>query len=315
MPLGIDATIRYYIEQLAAPHPRVRAERRRAVQLPAQPRAAADADRQPRASPRSRPPRIRRTSRTCSSCASPARAASTPSPPRTRSSSATRRDYQAVAHGRNEPARRVRVAGGPLALAAHAQRGAAGHRPARLALPAAAAAAAPVRRDRQGAARRRLPRRQRDDPAQGGGARAGRQGHRGGDARSAPPTRSRSRPAASTPTTPTRAACCRAPALGLRAHGARARRRRVRPRRGLRAAAGGRGRRVWNRTHARAEALASEFGVTAVEPNPPRSSSTARPSAWRTRRARSRRFPCGPMNWVPGALSSTWSTATAAPSS
>ena len=127
---------------------------------------------------------------------------------------------------------------------------------ARLALREAAGPAGAVRGDRARAARLRLPRRERDDPAQGRRARAGRRGQRRRRVRSAPPTRSPSTTARSRRTTPTpaaassalgesptRAACarsCSAPA--------------ARPRRGLGAARGGRGRGARLEPHARARA-------------------------------------------------------------
>ena len=104
----------------------------------------------------------------------------------------------------NDPARRVRVAGGPLALAAHAQRGAAGASGS----TAGATSCCPLPPDLfaetvTALPRRRLPGRQRDDPAQGGGARAGRTRHRGGAGdRRGEHAHVRTR-TASTPTTPT----------------------------------------------------------------------------------------------------------------
>ena len=183
------------------------------------PRAAADADRQPR--PRvdqgRRQPRARRS--TCSTCASPASPASTRS---RRTDAQFERDvarYQASPRrSLDDLPRRLRLAGGPLALAADAQRGA--RRPS-----ASTTGATSGCRCRRSCSPRPC-------------ARCRRAGFRGVNVtiphkeaalaladrreprprgRSAPPTRSRSRTARSTPTTPTRRASSRAlDALRLR---------------------------------------------------------------------------------------------------
>ena len=237
MPLGIDATIRYADEQLAAPDPQSELDARHAVQLAPAPRPAADADRQPGpgVDQGRRQPRAARS--TCSTCASRAsrgaHAFSTTNAQFERDNAR----YQASAAGLDLPGR-LRLAGRALALAADAQRRARGRRPRRLALPAAAAAAGAVRRDRARAAGGRLPRRQRDDPAQGGGARARRPRR---------PTPARAIGAANTltfedggdPRRQHRRARAARGAAELAAPGAtraRARRRRRRPRRGVGAA-------------------------------------------------------------------------------
>ena len=127
--------------------------------------------------------------------------------------------------------------------------------PEHLALPAAPDPAAPLRRDRQSAARRRLQGRQRDDPAQGGGARARRHGHGDRAERSARPTRSRSSDgrihADNTDATgflsPLKTSVYEQDRAG-------ARRRRLRPRRRLRAQAGRRARDPHLEPHPRARA-------------------------------------------------------------
>ena len=115
-------------QQLGAAAARLRARARHALQHAHAPRPAADADRQPgpRLDPRRREPRRRRS--TCSSCASRASPASTRSRRPTPSSSATWRATRPPAAVLDDLPRRLRVAGGPLALARDAERGAAGRR-------------------------------------------------------------------------------------------------------------------------------------------------------------------------------------------
>ena len=206
MTLRIDATIRYATNNWQRPIRESELETPGPYNTRAQPRAAADADRQPRA----RVVEGRRQAREQElpvlrpqgQRASPA---STRSPPPTRSSRRTSSATTTPAKA-SDPARGVRVAGGPLALAADAQRGA-------RACSACTTGATSTCRSRRTCSsrpsarcRRRLPRRQRDDPAQGGRARARRRRRPRRRARSARPTRSPSRTAGSTPTTPTPAA-------------------------------------------------------------------------------------------------------------
>ena len=124
MPLGIDATIRYATNNWQRPIRAVRARQARAVQHAAQPRAAADADRQPR-------PRVAEGRRQAREQELPvlrpqgqrqvrrARVLLHRRAVRARTSRATTPPAKA-----SDPPRGVRVAGRPLALAADAQRGA-----------------------------------------------------------------------------------------------------------------------------------------------------------------------------------------------
>ena len=231
-----------------------------------------------RASPRSRRPPTPRRPSTCSSCASPASPASTRSRRPTPSSSATSRATRPPAAVRDLP-RRLRVAGGPLALAGDAQRGAARRGPRRLGVPRAAAAAGAVRRDRAGAARRGLPRRQRDDPAQGGRARARRrrEPRRAGDRRRQHAhVRADGAIVADNTDAPGLLEALRGAHRPGRAQRARARRgRRARAPRCGRSCGAGAHVEVWNRTPARAAALADDARRAPRRgPGPPRSSST-----------------------------------------
>ena len=322
MTLGIDATIRYYENNWTRAAARVRARARQPVQHAPEPRPAADADRQPRPGldQGGRQPRARQGLPVLRAQAG-RQSASTRSRPPTRSSSATWRSTRPRASpDRRAPARRLRLAGRPLALAGDAQRRAGGGWPGGLALPAAAAAAGAVRRDGARAARGRLPRRQRDDPAQGGGARARRRRRR--DA-------ARAIGAANTLTFERDGAIdadnTDAPgllaALGERLGPGRPARARARRRRAPRAPPCGRSLRagaadvaVWNRTPERAARAGRRSSARGPSSSPgrPRSSSTARPSGWRIRTMpRSRRYPCRPIAWVPEAAWWTWSTGTA----
>ena len=255
---------------------------------------------------------------TCTTSASPASPASTRSP-RTDAqfAQATSRATRPVAR-QDDPPRRVRLAGRPLALAADAQRGAGARSglddwryqalplPPHLfaetvrALPAAGFRGVNVTIPHKEAALALA------DDGDGDGPRDRRRQH-------AHVRRATARIHADNtdaPGLPRRAAAGSAydqTALVLGAGGAA---RAVR----LRAHAGGRRRRPRLEPHAR---RARRRSPTSSAPRRrrapgPTSSSTAPRSACATRRRRSRRCPSRPMNWVPEARWWTWSTGTAA---
>ncbi len=187
MPLGIDATIRYYTNNWQRPIRESELQKRRAVQHPAEPRSAADADRQPR-------PRLAPGRRPSRPQALPLLRAQARQVRRPR----VLLDRRAVRARRGEVPEvpraviRLGVCGWPVAHsrsprmhnAALAALGLTDWRYQLLPVPPRA-----LRGDGARAPGGRLPGRQRDDPAQGGGARAGGRAPRRPRARSARRTR------------------------------------------------------------------------------------------------------------------------------
>ena len=284
MPLGIDATIRYSTNNWQRPIRQSELDRQEPYNtrlnrgLPPTPignpglasiKAAAKPVQQELPVLRAQAGQVRRARVLLDRRAVPARRRRSTRPP------ATTDDH---------PARRVRLAGRALALAADAQRGAEGPRPARLALPAPADPAAPVQGDRPSAARRSrfkgvnvtIPHKEQafELADAGDGDRQGdqRREHAHVQRRRHDPRRQHRR--ARFPALPQH--------LRLRQDRARAGRRRLVARDPLRAPAGGRQRAaaVESQPGARASACRRIPG-DASAPSPPTSSSTARQSASR----------------------------------
>ncbi len=123
MPLGIDATIRYSTNNWKRPIRQSELDKPEPYNTRLNRGAAADADRQPRARVDQGRRQALQARTTSSTSASPASRASTRSRRPTRSSRRTSRSATRPRATANDPARRVRLAGRSLTLAADAQRG------------------------------------------------------------------------------------------------------------------------------------------------------------------------------------------------
>ena len=283
MPLGIDASIYYAVEleKNLATYTHELTESQLRINSPYNTRTHTGLPPTPISNPGhgldsgGRPPGTRRP--TCTTWPAPTAAASRSSPtrrpPSKRTWPPTKRPSRRTAATRrsastSEEARRPRLARRAQPLAGDAQRGARRARHERLALPAAAGSSGAARRDGARAARRRVPRRQRHDPPQGGRARArGRGERRRPRDRRGQHAHVRLGRQRSPPRTPTRPACsrrsaCPSPGCARRCSGRGDQRRAVV---WALLGAGAAEVCVWNRTSARAEALAEQLGARAVD--------------------------------------------------
>ena len=203
MPLGIDATIRYELEQLRPAAAGLRARARHAVQHAHPHRPAADADRQPGPRVAAGRGRTRRANDflyyVVKPCGNGAHAFSSTDAQfqkdvaaynRKRDELGGKDPSQLLSRGCVVTASASSAGRSPTAARRAMHRAAlAAARPHRLDLSAPPGAARALRRRRRRPPRARASRGERHDPAQGGGARAGHRRRRRGPGRSARRTR------------------------------------------------------------------------------------------------------------------------------